>query len=240
MKKKYSNSKELLELYCDNNSPLIINNKVYATNKYMLIVMDNDNYDYEIAIDNNILHIYPFDKVYDKIISLDELHNFISEVPLVDDYHSIECEECEGSGVVYYKTKKYIEKEIDCPVCKGIGNHTYKRKEKVIDKNYYIDLSISKIKIEYIQILIKTLELLEKTQIHIVKCESGFTFFTIDDIQIVCVSKSYNTCKYCDASVKREGDSFHVWDIEYECGYHIYGGFDSLSILEDEKCGYNE
>jgi hypothetical protein len=47
-------------------------------------------------------------------------------------------------------------------------------------------------------------------------------------------------CFVCGAKIKREGNSLHVWDIEYECGCKIWGAIDTKthgdSIEVNVKC----
>ncbi len=43
-------------------------------------------------------------------------------------------------------------------------------------------------------------------------------------------------CPICNAPLKREGSSLHVWDAEYECGRHIWGAIDSNIIDVKVEC----
>jgi hypothetical protein len=47
-------------------------------------------------------------------------------------------------------------------------------------------------------------------------------------------------CCNCGAEIKREGNSLHVWDIEYKCGSRIWGAIDTKThgdaIMMSNKC----
>jgi len=43
-------------------------------------------------------------------------------------------------------------------------------------------------------------------------------------------------CYICGAKEKRRGNSFHCWDIEYECGCKIYGAIIDNIIHLDTVC----
>lgn len=51
----------------------------------------------------------------------------------------------------------------------------------------------------------------------------------------------YSKCKFCGAEIKKQSDSLHVWEIEYECGYNIYGAIDTEThgdgVTINKKCG---
>jgi len=42
-----------------------------------------------------------------------------------------------------------------------------------------------------------------------------------------CAIHDISCCFVCGAKIKREGNSHHVWDIEYECGCKIWGAIDT-------------
>ena len=50
-------------------------------------------------------------------------------------------------------------------------------------------------------------------------------------------------CYKCGSKIKREGNSLHVWDIEYECGCRIWGALDTAThgdrIEIDVECNNN-
>jgi len=43
-------------------------------------------------------------------------------------------------------------------------------------------------------------------------------------------------CYNCGAKIKREGNSLHAWDIEYECGCKIWGAIDNDGIDIEVDC----
>ena len=46
-----------------------------------------------------------------------------------------------------------------------------------------------------------------------------------------------NKCYVCGAPISSEGNSFHVWDVTYECGCIIMGVIDgSADITVDVEC----
>jgi len=34
-------------------------------------------------------------------------------------------------------------------------------------------------------------------------------------------------CRFCGSKIKEEGNSLHVWHVEYECGHRIWGAIDT-------------
>ena len=48
-----------------------------------------------------------------------------------------------------------------------------------------------------------------------------------------------NICYICGAKEKRNGNSFHCWDIEYECGCRILGAISDNDIYLDTPCPKN-
>jgi len=45
-----------------------------------------------------------------------------------------------------------------------------------------------------------------------------------------------DTCETCGAPIRREGQSLHVWDIEYECGRRIWGAVYSDQVNVEAEC----
>lgn len=43
-------------------------------------------------------------------------------------------------------------------------------------------------------------------------------------------------CSVCGSKLKREGCSLHAWDVEYECGHHMYGAIDSDETFVNKEC----
>jgi len=56
-----------------------------------------------------------------------------------------------------------------------------------------------------------------------------------------CTLHNVSCCCFCGAKIKKENNSLHVWEIEYECGYKIYGAIDTQThgegIMVDVECG---
>ena len=38
---------------------------------------------------------------------------------------------------------------------------------------------------------------------------------------------NYDVCRICGAPIKEQNNSLHVWEIKYECGYHVLGAIDT-------------
>jgi len=55
-----------------------------------------------------------------------------------------------------------------------------------------------------------------------------------------CDIHNVSCCFVCGARIKTEGNSLHLWDIEYECGCKIWGAIDTdthgHSIEINVKC----
>jgi hypothetical protein len=39
--------------------------------------------------------------------------------------------------------------------------------------------------------------------------------------------ENFSKCYICGSNIKKQGNSLHVWDIEYECGLKIWGAIDT-------------
>ena len=47
-----------------------------------------------------------------------------------------------------------------------------------------------------------------------------------------------NVCSICGSKIKKESNSLHVWEIEYDCGTKIWGGLDYKT--HGNKINYNK
>jgi len=44
---------------------------------------------------------------------------------------------------------------------------------------------------------------------------------------------TYDRCPNCDSDIKKQDNSLHIWEIEYNCGYKIYGAIDTKTHGKD-------
>lgn len=40
------------------------------------------------------------------------------------------------------------------------------------------------------------------------------------------IKSNIHTCPKCESKIKKETNSLHIWEIEYECGAKIWGAID--------------
>jgi hypothetical protein len=106
------------------SEPANANGKSIATNAYSLVAVPFRSCFFDA--NEKVKNIYPVPANMDKLITLAELKEKLSNFPLVDcfDVEEAECGACYGDGEVTfefdYKRESY-ELEGECPVCDGHG-----------------------------------------------------------------------------------------------------------------------
>ena len=119
------------------SEPFVLDNNVCATNRFILIMADKSVCDDKMEINNpnppvKNGNIFSENLSEPYTISLNDITESISKVPIVDEYKRVkvetqyeECEACWGSGIVYadatFRGKNY-DLEFECPICGGSGN----------------------------------------------------------------------------------------------------------------------
>jgi hypothetical protein len=103
----------------------------------------------------------------EETITIQQLEELLSRVEMIEETHvvgkSVTCEECGGSGLVYWEHGRY-EKEDDCPACDGSGYSQQERKvitgNMTLNKLAPVKLGGRTFSAGYIQTIVQTMELL--------------------------------------------------------------------------------
>lgn len=170
---KINNEAELLNMFCDKNIEQEILhepfyntnfNEVWSSNGSVLIRVNPKVLANEYT--KKRLHSPVLECPCKKIITIEAINNALNECPLVDEeiiiQDTIKCEECDGSGEVYWE---YTDNHghthdclYDCPICDGTGEIEHKKTKKtgkqIIKENskinignaYFFAYNISKLK----------------------------------------------------------------------------------------------
>jgi len=170
----------LLKLFVDDNEfvdwrnkPFKIGEQVMATNGHVIIII-NDIVAPEIGPlttydPNGVLSVIPPNCTLLGTISVDDVKNLISTVPLIPV--EVECETCLGEGEVEYhfeSGKNYYTEDLECPVCKGEGVVKSKSGEKEINYLRRIIIGQSAFAISYLDKIVSCCEQLQVQEISIV------------------------------------------------------------------------
>ncbi len=119
--------------------PFVQNGKVYATDATMVIFIDEKDCDFEVKNEYqekapNVEAIVPIPNT-SKIIYVQQsdFDKFKTEDELEYTGEEINCETCNGEGVVEWEFEHYT-KDFDCPKCDGTGYKEEKQQRKTGNK----------------------------------------------------------------------------------------------------------
>lgn len=187
--------------------PFIIGDFVYSTNAYFICRVSKKKIDFKIEnIPQKgkypVLFVYPTKRNLNFKIKVEDLKLKSNTVPLVDEYEDTnpqgECNECDGDGNVEWEYKRYYN-DFDCPICDGKGiiekEKRTKTGVKVKDNTYYMDILIYRFRISYIDLIIKTAEMLKVDYITILNQTKNRTLIKIRDIELVVAAINKNNDK---------------------------------------------
>lgn len=220
---KIKNEAELLSMFCNKSysnslrSYPFLNtrhNEVWSTNGYVLIRVKP-----EILVGEYIKESLPMPKLEypcEKTITIEALNKALEACPLVDEevviQDAVKCEECDGSGEVYWEYKDNHlhshERIFDCPICDGTGEmeheKTKKTGKKVIADDAVIEVGNAYIFAKYLQILKQAMDFLNIASVKMVhNPPKGANEFVVnDDIRIVIASMLFDYSKKCDAELE--------------------------------------
>lgn len=204
--------KEVLSLYTapegyghpDLMTPFIQNGYAYATDAKAIIRFPKkyvlDGYNDQIKPDCDFLFKDEHNQACTVFVS--DLEAFVNDpyIPIIEESKSkgmnVECAECEGSGEVYWEYKHY-EGSFDRPVCNGSGysfnSHMALTGRKIKCPDDVINISGVGFKLKYIEILIRTLQLLEVRWCEwVIRAESNRNTFKIEDVYAVIMPARIN------------------------------------------------
>lgn len=152
----------------------------------------------------------------EKTVTIEALNKALEACPLVDEevviQDAVKCEECDGSGEVYWEytdshghTHEHIS---DCPICDGTGESehekTKKTGKKVVADDAIIEVGSAYIFAKYIQTLKQAMDFLKIATVKMVHSSpKGANEFVVnDDIRIIIASMLFDYSKKCDAKLE--------------------------------------
>lgn len=196
---------EILKLFIGENEdiykkPFLKGNKVIASDGYGLVAFDKNLINCSNILElEKTLSFFPVEQKFEKIFSYEEVQKWIDEIPIETIEHGIECEECEGDGLVgvkYYSAKRNKSYNIDCkcPICKGSGFEIKKiAKEK--SPYYRIDIGLSTFYSKQIERVFKVMTMQENANLILTRQDEPMkpSYLKINDIELIVmpISKCY-------------------------------------------------
>ena len=152
----------------------------------------------------------------EKTITIKALSKALEACPLVDEEvvieDAVECEECDGTGEVYWEYKDNHlhthERLMDCPICDGTGEmeheKTKKTGKKVIANDAVIEVGNAYIFAKYLQTLKQAMDFLNIASVKITyNSPKGVNEFVVnDDIRIIIASMLFDYSNECNAELE--------------------------------------
>ena len=220
---KINNEAELLNIFCNKSysEPLrsypFFNtryNEVWSTDGYTLIRVNP-----EILVGEYIKESLPMPNLEypcEKTITIKALSKALEACPLVDEevviQDDVKCEECDGSGEVYWEyTDNHLhthERLMDCPICDGTGEmeheKTKKTGKKIIADDAVIMVGNAYIFAKYLQTLKQAMDFLNIASVKMThNSPKGANEFVVnDDIRIIIASMLFDYSKECNAELE--------------------------------------
>lgn len=173
------NEEELLSLFYDKenymrpimSAPYLKNGYVCATEGHILIRIKAETLSGEYNEIESLNILWPADTC-NFIISLQEIETALSSIPQVEEEKQIgkdiECEECEGVGLVEWryedKSGRCHYDDCDCPICDGSGYESRARYEKtgrmIPDEKCHIAVRDSVLRVRCISTLMQAMRII--------------------------------------------------------------------------------
>lgn len=220
---KINNEAELLNKFCDKSNsnnlrpyPFLNTryNEVWSTDGYTLIRINP-----EILVGEYIKERLPMPNLEypcEKIITIEALNKALEACPLVDEEvvieDAVECEECDGTGEVYWEYKDNHlhthERLMDCPICDGTGEmeheKTKKTGKKVIADDAVIMVGNAYIFANRLQLLKTAMDYLNIASVKMThNSPKGVNEFVVnDDIRIIIASMLFDYSNECNAELE--------------------------------------
>lgn len=220
---KIKNEAELLNMFCNKSysNPLrsypffnLRYNEVWSTDGYTLIRVNP-----EILIGEYIKESLPMPKLEypcEKTVTIEALNKALEACPLVDEevviQDAVKCEECDGSGEVYWEYKDNHlhthERIFDCPICDGTGEmeheKTKKTGKKVIADDAVIMVGNAYIFANRLQLLKTAMDYLNIASVKMThNSPKGVNEFVVnDDIRIIIASMLFDYSNECNAELE--------------------------------------
>ena len=191
MKYKF-NEKELFNLFIDAGTgfsqyaePFLKDEYVYATdaNKLIRIKADTLNGQYKSDIVKWSWSL-PNDNC-DFPITQMELEKALIGVPQQKETITVDCPECDGSGVVFAeyidRNGKSHEIEAECPICEGSGSEERETGKIIPSPSASIALGDSKMRAGDVQVLLETMKIIGVSKARITSQTDNRIVFMIDE-----------------------------------------------------------
>ncbi len=217
---KIKNEAELLDMFCDKSglrSYPFFNpryNEVWSTDGYTLIRVNP-----EILVGEYIKESLPMPNLEypcEKTITIKALSKALEACPLVDEevviQDDVKCEECDGSGEVYWEyTDNHLhthERLMDCPICDGTGEMEHEKTKrtgkKVIANDAVIMVGNAYIFAKYLQTLKQAMDFLNIASVKMTNnSPKGVNEFVVnDDIRIIIASMLFDYSNECNAELE--------------------------------------
>lgn len=217
---KIKNEAELLDMFCDKSglrSYPFFNpryNEVWSTDGYTLIRVNP-----EILVGEYIKESLPMPNLEypcEKTITIKALSKALEACPLVDEevviQDDVKCEECDGSGEVYWEyTDNHLhthERLMDCPICDGTGEMEHEKTKrtgkKVIANDAVIMVGNAYIFAKYLQTLKQAMDFLNIASVKMTNnSPEGVNEFVVnDDIRIIIASMLFDYSNECNAELE--------------------------------------
>lgn len=171
---KIKNEKELFELVCDTVADCakyhkpFLNKKdgnVWATDGKILLIISPERLEQKYAEDSLKVASYVWE-IAPKVVCLESIENALQDCPQVEKTISTKCDECGGSGEVWwtYKDKhgERHDKDWDCPICYGEGIKSRGTGQLHAAPYFLIKLGEAYFRAEYIEKLKRCMQLLDR------------------------------------------------------------------------------
>lgn len=217
---KIKNEAELLDMFCDKSGlrsyPFFNTryNEVWSTDGYTLIRVNP-----EILVGEYIKESLPMPNLEypcEKTITIKALSKALEACPLVDEevviQDDVKCEECDGSGEVYWEyTDNHLhthERLMDCPICDGTGEMEHEKTKrtgkKVIANDAVIMVGNAYIFAKYLQTLKQAMDFLNIASVKMTNnSPEGVNEFVVnDDIRIIIASMLFDYSNECNAELE--------------------------------------
>ena len=220
---KIKNEAELLDKFCNvfHIKPLLrtpfLNteyNEVWSTNGYVFIGINP-----EILAKEYPKGKHPFPNLEfpcEKTITIESLNKAFNSCPMVDEEiiveDAVECEECDGSGTVYWEYTdnqgNTHERLMDCPICNGKGEidpcKTKKTGKKIIAEDTVVEVGIAHFFANRLQLLKTAMEYLNVDTVKMTHNDpKGASEFIISkDIRIIIMPMLFDGSFKCSAKLE--------------------------------------
>lgn len=170
---KIKNEKELFELVCDTDAenakfhkPFLNkeDGNVWATDGRILLIISPERLEQKYTEDSLKVTVFVWESM-PKVVRLEAIEKALQDCPQVEKTITTICDECGGSGEVWwtYKDKhgERHDKDWDCPICYGEGIKSRGTGQLHADPYFLIKLGEAYFRAEYIEKLKRCMRLLD-------------------------------------------------------------------------------